>query len=168
MRIFNITDITEGRGRPIRVLGRSLGVRGSAPLPVEQYRKLKSKLDRMIGAGFIFVGDALPPALAARRALLRKKPQAPVVETPTAPAPQPTKLEKAMDGVDLDIKSDFLVALGANKVFKKQIIRVVDAMDLGLEGKKDVLARKLIDELSGRKTEGLPLDLMQEILDSAE
>lgn len=163
MRIFNITDITEGRGRPLRVLGRVLKVRGSAPLPVEQYKRLKPKLDRMIKGGFIFVGDALPPSLLKRRTLLRKKPHAvrPVPEQEPE-AVEETPLEKATPNVEL--RDDLVGRVQAGKLLKKQIVKAVEELGLDSDGKKEALATKLIDELSGRPTEDLPLEVLDDLL----
>lgn len=156
MLIHNITDITQPRGFPIRVMGRNLAPGKSAPVPPEVYQRLKKKLDRLIGAGFVFIGEEAPARVRKLRRL-KRMPHEPVVEaveegeliseTRAAELEKAARVEEVYDGdVPAAVHKAALVHLlkdPPKEVLKRHLKAACRLVDLDPIGNKRTLADML-------------------------
>lgn len=137
-RVWNITDVTEGRGHPIRLLGMRLGptLRDGMPLPDKSYKRFKNKLQRLVDNHVIVIGKKLPNWVLEARA--RKKGRPTADELKRAREPQP----------DFDPKDSVKSKL-AEPPLKARLVEACGVLELKQYG----TIKELQDRLLGYLTE---------------
>jgi len=157
LQVFNITDVTQSKGYPVRVFRNSVGIRKSITISAETYQRYAKKLNRLVQGGQLFIGAKLPKwVLEARQ---RKRKPLPEETAEATPRPEPSPLAAAVKdlvagkpGAAEAIEElsapmaaqSAILSLTIDDVKKGQIQSALEELDLPTTGNKEPLFNDLM------------------------